>query len=77
MAKPSDKSPEMEDVFIRLFGYDRRKSIGQDKCVPSPIGCGGPATEFRDDISRREFTISGLCQKCQDKVFGKGEEEEE
>ena len=26
---------------------------------------------FRDDISFREFLISGLCQKCQDGVFGK------
>ena len=26
---------------------------------------------FRDDISYREFLISGLCQKCQDGVFGK------
>lgn len=26
--------------------------------------------EFRNDISRTEFRISGLCQQCQDKVFG-------
>lgn len=26
--------------------------------------------EFRDEISRKEFKISGLCQKCQDKTFG-------
>jgi len=25
--------------------------------------------EFRDEISKREFGISGLCQKCQDKTF--------
>ena len=27
--------------------------------------------EFRDEISKREFKISGLCQKCQDKTFDK------
>lgn len=27
-------------------------------------------SDFRDGISRREYEISGLCQKCQDKVFG-------
>ena len=27
-------------------------------------------TTFRDNLSYREFLISGLCQKCQDKVFG-------
>ena len=26
---------------------------------------------FRDKLSRREYRISGLCQKCQDSVFGK------
>jgi len=26
-------------------------------------------TEFKDKLSLREFTISGLCQNCQDKAF--------
>ena len=26
---------------------------------------------FRDRLSVKEFGISGMCQKCQDKVFGK------
>lgn len=26
---------------------------------------------FRDDLSRREYYISGLCQKCQDETFGR------
>ncbi len=25
--------------------------------------------EFENDLSLREFTISGLCQKCQNKIF--------
>ena len=25
--------------------------------------------EFRDDKSRKEFGISGLCQSCQDNTF--------
>lgn len=25
--------------------------------------------EFRDTLSFKEFTISGMCQKCQDKTF--------
>lgn len=28
-------------------------------------------SEFRNNTSRQEFMISGLCQKCQDKFFGK------
>jgi len=25
---------------------------------------------FKDDLSRKEFNISGLCQDCQDETFG-------
>lgn len=32
--------------------------------------CGGKITEFRNTISQKEFEISGMCQKCQDEVFG-------
>ena len=27
-------------------------------------------SQFKNEISKREFKISGLCQKCQDKTFG-------
>lgn len=26
--------------------------------------------EFKDQLSIKEFHISGLCQKCQDSIFG-------
>ena len=34
--------------------------------------CKNPVkdTEFKDALSRKEFDISGVCQTCQDKVFG-------
>ena len=34
--------------------------------------CSWPVdpTTFRDERSRREFEISGLCQNCQDGMFG-------
>lgn len=56
-----------------IFG-GRREAIGAAKCIPAPIGCGGEATEFRDDLSRKEYRISGLCQKCQDSVFNHKED---
>lgn len=30
--------------------------------------------EFRDELSKKEFEISGLCQKCQDGTFKNGKE---
>jgi len=34
--------------------------------------CGKPIkeNEFRDKLSEKEFGISGMCQVCQDEVFG-------
>ena len=34
--------------------------------------CGADVSKanFRDELSLKEFTISGMCQECQDKVFG-------
>jgi len=68
--EPSHKSPEVERKLQEVIGADRRSTIRADKCIPKPFGCGGPATTFKDELSQREFAISGLCQVCQDKFFG-------
>ena len=65
-----EKSEEIERFLKDITGQDRREVIKSNMCIPPPIGCGGKATEFRDGLSRKEYTISGFCQKCQDKIFG-------
>jgi len=73
MAEPSRKSPEMDkfldDVCQVSFGRKRHDSIVEDICVC----CGNTATIFKDELSRREYSISGMCQTCQDKTFGEEE----
>ena len=66
MAEPSKKSPEMESALNHLLGCNRVDSIRNNKCTI----CGGPANEFKDKLSAKEYAISGMCQKCQDKTFG-------
>ena len=73
MAKPSEKSPEITQFLEDRFG--RSTALKNDVCIPAPTGCGGPATEFDDDLSRKEYTMSGLCQNCQDSVFGPSDED--
>ena len=68
--KPSTKSEEMEQAITGIFGHDRRQLIKENLCVPPPIGCGKPIAEFRNAISAKEYSISGLCQRCQDDFFG-------
>jgi hypothetical protein len=33
--------------------------------------CKKNIVTFRDKLSEKEYNISGMCQNCQDKVFGK------
>lgn len=63
--KPTYKDSSIDGVIKRTFGVDRRAAITSDVCVM----CGKPATQFRDALSQKEFSISGMCQQCQDKVF--------
>ena len=37
--------------------------------------CAEPLGEFTDELSKREYGISGMCQSCQDKTFGVLEED--
>ena len=72
---PTEKTNQIDDMFKNLYGIDRKASITNCKCV----SCGAEnLTEesFSDEVSLREFHISGLCQVCQDSVFGTGEESE-
>ena len=70
MATPTEKSPAMEKLIdsFNPSGRKRKDSILNDVCS----WCGKSVTgfDFRDDVSRKEYTISGFCQQCQDKTFG-------
>jgi hypothetical protein len=37
--------------------------------------CGQPAIEFRSELSQLEYRISAICQCCQDRFWGSGEEQ--
>lgn len=67
--KPSTKSPRITEFLESNF--KRTTAIERNYCIPHPIGCGKEIKEFRDSSSEREYTISGLCQDCQDKIFGR------
>lgn len=54
-----------DDMALNIFGRSRTLAIAGKACV----SCGKPADTFRDDISRREFNITGFCQRCQDSFF--------
>jgi hypothetical protein len=63
------KAPKVKDMLENLgqaaYGNSRTKSFADHTCVK----CGKLAAEFRDELSRKEYCISGLCQVCQDEFF--------
>ena len=66
--KPTEKSQAIDTLITKVTGIDRVASIQAQIC---PF-CGDEINidKFKDELSKKEFTISGLCQQCQDKVFG-------
>jgi hypothetical protein len=74
MAIPEKKSPAIDTMLQKLppAGLSRPVAITNDICS----FCGKPATQFKDDLSKREYRLSGMCQRCQDGVFVRSEEEE-
>ena len=55
----------LDRITHTIFGKTRSKALANDTCVI----CGAEAVNFKDEISRKEFSISGMCQKCQDETF--------
>lgn len=64
------KHQGIEQMLSNLTGVSRVGAVAEASCVT----CSGEASEFRDSLSQKEYTISGMCQTCQDSVFGTGED---
>ena len=59
----------MNYELMKAAGYGEEvKRVQEGKC-PFCSKVIDPK-EFRDELSRKEYRISGLCQKCQDEIFG-------
>jgi len=55
--------------MLKNVGFEKEvENVKKGKC---PF-CGKKVSsaDLDDDLSRREFEISGMCQECQDRMFG-------
>ena len=66
MPRPTTKSTAMNKLLSTIAGKDREYTIRASKCMT----CSEPDMDFKDSLSVKEYTISGMCQRCQDEVFG-------
>ena len=59
----------MNKQMMRELGFNEEiDRVEPGKCAT----CGKDMTDakFKNEISRKEFKISGMCQECQDETFG-------
>ena len=60
----------MNKDIMKKMGFEKEVKMVENNICPT---CGKHiflGNGFRDDSSRKEFQISGMCQKCQDSFFG-------
>jgi hypothetical protein len=65
-----EKNMERLEELIRILSEPEmraRHSIA--KTTQTCKICGGPALCFRDTVSSFEYTVSAICQECQDKYL--------
>lgn len=58
----------MNDIAKALFPVEAAR-VEAGQCAFDESHDVSPES-FRDALSRKEFGISGMCQKCQDETFG-------
>lgn len=57
----------MNKEIMKKLGFEKEVEKVEKGICPF---CNKEIGEFRDELSRREYKISGLCQECQDEMFG-------
>ena len=67
--RPSSKNPAIDKWLSDIMGVDRVTTIRKDRCVSCKTSVNKVENNFRDALSLREYSISGLCQTCQDKKW--------
>lgn len=66
-SKPNSTMRKFLDAVTKeAFG----KTFTEAKRMKECVTCDASNLSFTDDLSIKEYGISGMCQSCQNKVFG-------
>lgn len=65
MSKTPEMNRALDAISSTMFGRKRSECIVSSVCVD----CGASVVRFRDRLSTKEFSLSGMCQICQDRTF--------
>lgn len=67
--KPTNQAEQLEAAIMEVMGKDRRMTIALGECMVCDA-TGVSRESFTSEVSAKEYTVSGLCQTCQNDVFG-------
>ena len=62
---------DLLETLSEIIGTPRSVAFRDQLCVI----CSGDASTFKNEVSKREYGLSGMCQPCQDKIFDSEEAE--
>ena len=72
----TNKDITLDDMLKSFTGKNRHQVVHEGRFMFCD-STGNIATSFSDDISRKEYAISGMCQSCQDDFFGPGDPDDD
>jgi uncharacterized CHY-type Zn-finger protein len=65
-----ERSKELKELVDKVGEQMWGNTLSDSHAKSNCIICGEKAEVFRDEMSYKEYDMSGLCQNCQDKTFG-------
>ena len=67
------QKPDTNKPFF-LINKAAAEAVRANRCTI----CGAPIfeTDFADELSKKEYSISGMCQRCQNKAFRSDEDDD-
>ncbi len=64
-----NKSELVEQILEEYSGLFMAQPRSQALKTNTCVKCTKPATEFTDESSKREYSISAMCEACQNQYF--------
>jgi hypothetical protein len=70
MVKLIERIIAMNKEIMKALGFTKEVELVENNQCPACKQHINGKADFKNEISWKEYQISGLCQECQDAIFG-------
>ncbi len=60
----------MNKDIMKKAGFEKEVALVEKHVCPICCKDISLVNAFKDELSRKEYEISGMCQECQDSIYG-------